>query len=296
MPDEHPNHRPGEHQADQPAHAAAPDPAPAPAPAPTPALDPAMPPPEDDPGDSPSVFERLGPAAWLGIAWASLPMVLGLTIFVRYRGEVANWLRQHEDLGPAAYLGAFVVTAGLGLLPTWTQAVIGGYAFGQWVGFALALIGFTGAAVIGFFVTKTIAGDRVEQEIERHTKAKIVRDALVGSGPAKTLWIVMLVRMPPNSPFSLMNLVLTSVRVPFGTYLAGTLIGMAPRTFVYAMIGASIVSFDKLKQPGWLVWGGIGASLVILFILSHIANKALERALGGKVAGNPVPTDEEAHP
>lgn len=243
---------------------------------------------------SESVFERLGPAAWLGIAWASLPLVLGLTIFVRYRGAVADWLRHHEDLGPAAYLGAFVLTAGLGLLPTWTQAVIGGYAFGQWVGFALALIGFTGASVVGFLVTKSIAGDRVEAEIEKHTKAKIVRDALVGSGPLKTLWIVILVRMPPNSPFSLMNLVLTSVRVPFGTYLAGTLIGMAPRTFVYAMIGASIVSFDKLTKPGWFVWGGIAATLVVLFILSHIANKAIERALGSTQAGNPAPDEPPA--
>lgn len=237
-----------------------------------------------DPADppappGPNLWTRLGPAALLGAAWAFLPAVLGVTLFVGYRGDAAAWLvGQPEMVGLAVYVGVFVLAAGLGLLPTWVQAVIGGYAFGLWLGFAGALAGFVGGSVVGYAVARVVARHRVEREIEANAKAKAVRDALVGGDKLRVLGTVMLVRFPPNSPFALMNGLLAATEVPLGTYVLGTALGMAPRTLAYAWIGTRVSTWDELGLPAWLKYGGIALSLVVLGIIGHVANKAIERA------------------
>ncbi len=232
---------------------------------------------------------RLGPAALLGIAWAVLPAVLGLTLFVGYRAEAAEWLRDHGDVvGIAIYIGIFAVTAGLGLLPTWAQAVIGGYAFGLVGGFGGALAGFVGASVIGYLVARVIARDRVEREIESSPRAKAARDALVGKGGWRTFLTVTLIRFPPNSPFALTNGLMASTEVPFGAYLLGTAIGMAPRTFAGVWIGTTVETMDEISMPGWMKWGGIAVMFAVVMILGQVAQKAVEK----KIAAGEIPADE----
>ncbi len=225
-----------------------------------------------------AVLKRLGPAAVLGVLWAILPGVLGVTLFVVFRQEVSDWLAaQGSPEGMAIYIGAFMLAAGLGLLPTWVQAVIGGYAFGLWGGFGAAWAGFTGAALIGFAITKLVAGERVEREIESHAKARAVRDALVGAGWVRTTGIVALVRAPFNSPFSIMNLTLCATKTPLSAYMVGTVVGMAPRTLVYAFMGAGMVSWDKFDKPWWYLPAGIGSMIVVAVIVAQVANRAMAR-------------------
>lgn len=229
-----------------------------------------------------AVIKRLGPAAVLGVLWAAMPLVIGLTVFIAYRQEVADWLdEQGMPEGGLIYVVAFALCAGLGLLPTWTQAVIGAYAFGMWAGFALAWAGFTGAALIGFVVTKLVAGRRVEREIESHPKALAVRNALVGKGWLKTVGVVAMVRAPFNSPFSIMNLTLCAAETPLSAYMVGTIVGMAPRTLVYAWVGAQVQSLDKLALPLWVKIAGMVSIVIVALIIGHIASKAIEKVTGG---------------
>jgi uncharacterized membrane protein YdjX (TVP38/TMEM64 family) len=185
----------------------------------------------------------------------------------------------------------FIVTAGCGLLPTYSQAILAGYAFGVPVGFAAAWIGFGGASMVGFLIARTFARRRVEKEIERNVKARVVRDALLESGFAKALLIVTLVRVPPNSPFALMNLVLTASGVKKRIYLLGTLIGMAPRTFAAVLIGSQITQLagrDDIQTPRWMVITGIVLTLAVLGVIGMMANKALARVTGN---GAPAPAE-----
>lgn len=233
----------------------------------------------------PTLWSRLGPAALLALAWTFLPAILGLTVFFGARADVAEWFRSHElPLALSLYVAAFVLGAGLGLLPTWTQAVIGGYAFGMSTGFLGALAGFAGASLLGYALARLIARHRVEREIDSNPKARAVRDALVGASPSRTLLTVFLLRFPPNSPFALTNLVLAATEVPFLTYALGTLLGMAPRTLAYAWIGAQASSWDEAKRPQWLFIAGIVATLAVLAVIGSIANRAIER-----VTARPAP-------
>jgi len=244
------------------------------------------------------IARRLGPAGVLGLLWTILPALGGFLLLAKI-GIVSDWLNAHPGLGVALYIVIFALSSGLGLLPTYAQAILGGWVFGFPVGFPAALAGFTGGSLVGYVVARTVSRERVERLIEEHRKARVVRKALIGQGFWRTLGIVTLVRVPPNSPFALTNFVLATSGVRKRIYLIGTAIGMAPRTGVaigLAAAGAAsgardIQDFVK-EGPGLAVFiGGLVALVVVLGIIAHIGNKAIEKVMGPADEDEPPPVD-----
>lgn len=250
--------------------------------------------PQESLGD---IIKRLGPAAWLGIAWAILPAVAGITLLVnmRFAQELLIGTPEEPGLplmqGIAIYVVIFIVTAGLGLLPTVSQAILAGFAFGITWGFPAAMLGFTGASIIGYFVARFVARERIESEIHKHKKVEIIRDAFIRHGFMRALSILTLLRVPPNSPFALTNYAMSVSGVKFIPFMIATIVGMAPRTFAAVWIGAQAESWDEVHKPKWLIIGGIALAVVILLGLGHLANKAIEQAMkSGELP--PEPDDE----
>lgn len=248
-----------------------------------------------------SILRRLGPAAYLGIAWAVFPAVAGIAL-LKNRKEASEFLLSFTGndgsnliAGVLLFCGLFILTAGIGVLPTYAQAIIAGYVFGiQW-GFPAALVGITGAALIGYMIALTIARKRVEGEIHKHPKAEIVRDAFVRHGFWRALGVLILLRVSPSSPFSLMNGLMAVSGVRVLPYAIATLVGMAPRTFAAVWIGNSVTNWDKYDKPTWLVVAGVVLMIAVLVILGQLANKAIEKAMGpesGGLLNDPQPDPE----
>jgi len=236
------------------------------------------------PASQPSLLARLGPAGFLGIGALILPP-LGGFVLIAYMASVSEWLRSHAASGLAIYIGAFIVLAGLALLPTYAQAALGGYAFGWQTGLPAALVGFVGGAWVGYEIARRASGERVERVVAEKPKWQAIRDALVRDHDARSFWkttgMVALLRCPPNSPFALTNLVMASVKVARGPFLLGTLIGMTPRTAAAVAIGSTVEAFtrENLDQaaPKWL-WGvGLGVTLLVVAVVAIIADKAVRR-------------------
>ncbi len=242
-----------------------------------------------------AIARRLGPASVLAGLWVALPALLGFLLLANME-PVAQWLSPKpmwQQLG--LYVGVFVLSAGFGLLPTYAQALFGGYLTRDLVlGVPAALTGFVGASLIGYVLSKRVARERVQAELDRHPRARAVQRALVGRGFWPTLGIVTLVRVPPNSPFALTNLVLASAGVPKRIYLIGTLVGMTPRTAIVVWLGTQIQSWAEQEKPVWFFVAGIASFIVVLVVLSHIANKALERATREPGAEGTAPHADEA--
>ncbi|MDX2147914.1 MAG: VTT domain-containing protein [Planctomycetota bacterium] len=236
------------------------------------------------------IVRSLGPAAILGAGALLLPPLGSLVLFY-YIDSVGQWLRGHGVEGVALYAAAFAVLAGLALLPTYASAILGGWAFGFAKGFPAALLGFFGGSLIGYAIARRASAQRVDAVMKRHPKWEAVRQALVGSGFGKTLLIVTLVRLPPNSPFALTNLVLASVRTNVVAYALGTLLGMAPRTGVVLYLAAqwrSLAAAEALdqKKPWWLIAVGVALAIGVLMVLGNLAQRALNRL----TAAPPVPS------
>lgn len=228
-----------------------------------------------------SLFKRSGAAGPLAVVASVMPAIGGFALLGSLN-IVGPWLQSHGIGGVFLYAAAFAILAGLALLPTYAQAVLGGWAFGFAAGFPAALAGFFGGALIGYGIAWGATGDKVKTIIDEHPKWKAVREALVGSGFWKTLGIVALLRLPPNSPFALTNLVMAAAKVPRFPYLLGTLIGMAPRTGVAVYIASQIqdVATAAETRPKWMIFAGIGLTLLVIVVIGHIAKKALEKVTG----------------
>lgn len=230
-----------------------------------------------------AMLKRLGPAAILGVAWSILPSFAGVMLILNMEplrlllvGDATSAM--HLATGMGIYIAGFVILAGFGCLPTVSQALLAGYAFGVPLGIALALLGFGGASLVGYEVVSKIARSRVEQEIVNKPKALLLRNALLQAGGMRALLIVTLVRLSPSSPFALTNLLLASLGVPRMIYFFGTLIGMLPRTLAAVMIGQQFTGWSGgIDKPRWLLVLGIVAIIALVVVISKVAAGVLLR-------------------
>jgi len=229
-----------------------------------------------------SLFKKLGPAGPMAIIATTLPALGGFLILASLE-RARTWLETFGDQAIWIYAGGFALAAGLALLPTYSLAVLGGWVFGAEHGFLGAIGGFTLGSAIGYLTGSLAGGARVERILEEQPKWKAVRDAILGQGNGvssiKTLAIVSLLRLPPNSPFALTNLVLSSLRVPFFIYIIATAIGMAPRTYLVALAASKVKAATELDSAGKGVWT-IVISFALFFAIFMILNRMARKVLG----------------
>lgn len=229
------------------------------------------------------VFRKLGPAGYLAVVWTTLPIVGSILLWVKM-GTIGGWLRDNGSLGIALYVLIFVCSAGFGLLPTYAQAILAGWAFGVAVGVPAAIAGVTGAAMVGYVAARAASRDRAERLIAENIKARAIKDALIGHGFWKSLGMVTLLRLPINSPFALTNLVMASAGVSKIVFLIGTAVGMAPRTAlaVYLAAGVQELSKDAVDdaKPRWVTITAIVSAVVVFGFVAWIANRAVQRVTG----------------
>lgn len=227
------------------------------------------------------VTRQMGATAALGAIWTISPAVLGITL-LWYLGPISDLLRSLGGWGWVAYVIMFVVSAGIGFLPTYGQSLLGGWVFGFMYGFPGAMLGFVGGSVIGYAIAKRFSRHKVEDLIASNEKARKIREVLVGHGFWRTVMIVTIIRVPPNSPFALTNLVLASSGVKLLPYVIGTAIGMAPRTGIVTWVASEAakrapdIQTFLSQQPKWLTLVGIGITMAAFGCLYVIAERALK--------------------
>ncbi|CAG0988487.1 hypothetical protein PHYC_02157 [Phycisphaerales bacterium] len=225
---------------------------------------------------------RLGAAGPLAVAAALFPIIGSLVLFAN-AGAVRNFVLSQGPAGWVIFTIGFAVLSGLTLLPTYAQSGLAGYTFGLALGAPAAVLGCVGGSIIGYVIARAASGERVVAVVESNPKWRAVRDALIGERHsfARTLGMVTLLRLPPNSPFAMTNLVLAAMKVRPSVYILGTLLGIAPRTIIAAWIGVGIKEFSKESWssaiPPWVFYGGIALGVIIVLLIGQIATRAVER-------------------
>jgi uncharacterized membrane protein YdjX (TVP38/TMEM64 family) len=223
-------------------------------------------------------------AVALGILWSTLPGIVGIMLLVQLQ-PVSESLRGRGPEGIALFTLLAALCSGVGLLPTFSQAILGGWVFGFAWGAPAALAGFAGGAIVGRAISLMVAGSAIAQMIDAKPRSRVIRDALVNADQRKTLLYVTLLRLPPNSPFAFMNLALTGSGVRTLPYIIGTVIGLAPRTLVAAWFAAAaastgaedLVAFAKSQGPVALL-SGVALLALALGVLGYASKAALRRA------------------
>ena len=126
-------------------------------------------------------IRQTGAAGLLAIAWLTLPAILGFTLLASL-GNVSSWLTGLGPVGPLIFACLFAATSGCGVLPTYAQAVLAGWAFGAGIGLVASLAGFVGGALLGWAIASAVSGDRIVHLIDRHPHGKIIRRSIVERG------------------------------------------------------------------------------------------------------------------
>ncbi len=224
-----------------------------------------------------STWRRLGAAAPVGIALSFWPPLGGFLLLATLT-QLGPWLRAHGTAGMISYLAIAGVLIGFSFLPTFACAILAGWAFGFAVGWPLAMVAITAGGVIAYAIGRWIARDRVLEVIREHPKWDAVCRSLLETSPARTAFVVALVRIPPASPFALTNFAFAAARVPLREYIVGTVVGIAPRTAMAAFAAAQLEQF-RLKDVGdrWMTLAGLAATVVVTVVLGVLAERALRR-------------------
>ncbi len=233
---------------------------------------------------------ELRPVGVLAVCWVLLPAAGGFVLLANL-GPASDAINSiAASSGFAASLAAFAVffaiTSGLGLLPTYAQAILAGWAFGTTLGTFGAILGILLGAAIGFGLARLISGPAIEGIISKRPVVAAVRKAVIGQGFIRATYIVALLRLSPNSPFALSNLALGGARTPMASYLLGTMLGMLPRTAVAVGIAAAAAAdgsrglLEVVQEKGWpMTITGIVVLVVAILIIGSIGKRALKRAL-----------------
>ncbi|MGH9766142.1 MAG: TVP38/TMEM64 family protein, partial [Blastocatellia bacterium] len=180
-------------------------------------------------------------------------------------------------IGPVVFALAYVVLTVL-LIPGSALTLGAGAIFGLWLGAITVIIGANLGALCSFLLARGFLREKVERWAEANPRFAAL-DAAIGREGFK---MVLLSRLSPVFPFTLLNYFLGLTRVRTGSYVIANLIGMLPGTFLYIYLGATardalIGGSDALTgAPGALVKAaGLLATIAVVALVTRAARKAM---------------------
>ena len=202
------------------------------------------------------------------------------------RAAIDGVAAEVERLGPlgAAYFAAVYVVAEVLALPAVPLTASAGYLFGAVEGTAIVLFSATIAAGVSFLIGRSLLRSWVERVAGESAQFQAIDRAVASEG----FKIILLLRLSPIFPFALSNYFYGLTAVEFGPYLAATLLGFAPGTFLYVYSGevasvAAGAAGDDAAYPWYVYAGFLSVGAFVAAKVTEVATRALEES-GGIVA------------
>lgn len=206
--------------------------------------------------ERPLHFERAASRMWttktiIGIGVIAVAL-FGLALAWSYSslsgfadtGHISNLLSaySHTIWGPLFAIAAFVI-GGLVVFPVLVLIAATSAALGPWLGFATASAGVLLSAFVLFMIGRVLGRERLQQLLGR--RAARIQDRVVGKG----ILAVVVIRMLPIAPFSMVNVVAGASTLPLRDFMIGTALGMTPGNLAMAVLGAQIA--DLARNASW---------------------------------------------
>jgi uncharacterized membrane protein YdjX (TVP38/TMEM64 family) len=170
--------------------------------------------------------------------------------------DIDMWAQQLAGLQgswalPVIVLGTFVLGS-LAAIPVTLLIVAAGVIFGPFYGFLYAMAGTELSAIVAYFIGEHLGRDT----LRRWAGSRIhwVSQRLARRG----LITVILVRLLPVAPFTVVNLVAGASHIRFRDFAIGSLLGIAPGALALTVLSDQVVA--AVREPNL-------ASFVILAIV-----------------------------
>src|SRR5216684_428042 len=201
---------------------------------------------------------------WVLYATAGVAIVLALKYFhvQDLLKSALDWIGKLGPWGPVIFVGLYVVATVL-FVPGSVLTLGAGAVFGVALGSVCVSISATLGATAAFLVGRYLARDAIARMIEKHEKFATIDRAVADEG-----WkIVLLTRLSPVFPFTLLNYAFGLTRVRLSHYVLASWIGMMPGTVMYVYLGSLVnlgAGHGERTTSEWILYGvGLLATMVV---------------------------------
>src|SRR5260370_667149 len=134
-----------------------------------------------------------------------------------------------------------------------------GSLFGVVVGTAVVSVASVTGASLAFWLGRTLARGLIEKRLAGNRRFRALDQAVAAGG----FKIVLLTRLSPLFPFTLLNYAFGLTKVRFRDYVLASWIGMLPGTVMYVYLGSTVKELADVAAGS--VEGG-PARLVLFFV------------------------------
>ncbi len=195
-----------------------------------------------------------------------------------------SWIQNLDSMAAIAFILIYII-ATIAIIPGSILTLGAGAIFGLIWGSVYVLIGAILGETLAFLIGRYLARDWVKQKIAKHQTFQALDRALNRDG----LKIILLTRLSPIFPFSLLNYAFGITGISLKDYFIGS-IGMIPMTITYVYTGslagnlATISETSQLSDPTfhWIFQiFGLIATVAATWYITHIARQALNKSLTG---------------
>ncbi len=196
------------------------------------------------------------------------------------------WVKDLGAIGVLAYLVIYNLATVL-LIPGSLLTLGGGAIYGVFWGSIYVFIAATLGATFAFLLGRYVAQDWVSQKIRGNASFNAIAAAVAQDG----FKIVLLTRLSPIFPFTLLNYAFGVTQVSLKDYILGS-VGMVPGTILYVYLGSlagdltSISAQQSLNAEAqtaqWVIRIiGLVSTIAVTIYITRIAKKALAQSVSG---------------
>jgi uncharacterized membrane protein YdjX (TVP38/TMEM64 family) len=190
-----------------------------------------------------------------------------------------DWVQARGKAGLIVF-GVLYALATVLMIPGALITLLAGYVYGPWLGTAVVSPASVLGASCAFLLGRTLFRARFEQRIAASPRFQALQTAIARQG----LRILVLVRLSPVFPYSLMNYLFGLTRLRLSTYAFGSWFGMLPGTFLYVYLGSTVEDLTSLASGDLPDAGGFGlalkiAGLIATLLVTLLVTRAARRAL-----------------
>lgn len=210
-------------------------------------------------------------AVTLTVLFAVFPVQGYVTRVIKYVEGMGHW-------GVIIY-GAIYIFACVAFIPGSIMTLGAGFLFGIVNGSITISIASTSGAALAFLIGRTVARGWVESKARANPKFNAIDTAVRKNG----IKIVLLTRLSPVFPFTLLNYLFGVTRIAFWEYVLASWIGMLPGTIMYIYFGSAVKNLTDLVGGGpnggpmrfISLVVGLLATVAVTIYITRIAKKAL---------------------
>jgi pyruvate/2-oxoglutarate dehydrogenase complex dihydrolipoamide dehydrogenase (E3) component/uncharacterized membrane protein YdjX (TVP38/TMEM64 family) len=218
---------------------------------------------------------------WALYAAAAVAVVLALKYFhvQDLLKSALDWIGKLGPWGPVIFVGLYIIATVL-FVPGSVLTLGAGALFGVVLGSVCVSISATLGATAAFLVGRYLAREAIARKIEKNQTFATIDRAVADEG-----WkIVLLTRLSPVFPFTLLNYAFGLTRVKLSHYVLASWIGMIPGTVMYVYLGSlvNVGAGHRHRTTGeWILYGvGLLATVAVTVFVTRLARSALAKKIG----------------